>query len=92
MQQRRDLGVAADGPTVVEVLACNWRTVQVYQACAWSKAPVFTGKTLRWIHEGIAAAEIMAAMRGLGVPRAARQRVFEGIRVMVNAAAPVLNG
>lgn len=76
---------------MVEVLRGNSPTVRVYVACEWSLIAVMTGMAVKWVYRGIAAAEIDAAIRNSDIPKHRRARVFGGVRVMAQVAAPLLN-
>lgn len=78
-----------DGSSEIEVIERNWVVVETYCACTWTMAGGGMGG-FRFI--GISAEEIKAAASLLGVRRPDWRRVLRGVRVMANAAAPLLNG
>ena len=79
-------------PPSIEVMPCNWWTVQTYLNCEWTLLPLSNGAAVRVLHTGIAAVEIAAVLDLLDVcdPRR-RRRVLRGIRLMVPAGAEVRN-
>lgn len=79
------------GPRVIGVLRRNRRIVETYLACTWELVMVPTKAAIHHVYRGIAAREITAAMDGVGVPPAQRQRVFAGVRRMAAIAQPLLN-
>jgi hypothetical protein len=78
-------------PPTIEVMPCNWWTVQTYLGCEWTLLPLFDGASLRFLHMGISAAEVLAVLDILGITQEKRRRVLSGIRVMVSAGAEVRN-
>ncbi|KAB2901283.1 MAG: hypothetical protein F9K31_02540 [Dokdonella sp.] len=65
-----------------------WIAAQVFELCQWIVLPRFGATPL---YQGIGTQEIEAACRVLGVPRADRAETVAWVRMMANAAAPVLN-
>lgn len=91
-EQRARLGAAEGGiAPEVGVLACNWDAFRVFRACRWTRLPLFNGRTVRWLYDGIAATEVLAAMDGCNVPSSDREVVFEYVHDMVADAQPLLN-
>lgn len=78
-------------PPTIEVMPCNWWTVQTYLNCDWTLLPLFDGASMRFLHMGISAVEVLAVLDILGIAQSARRRVLTGIRVMVSAGAKVRN-
>lgn len=66
----------------------GWVAAQVFSACSWTLLPSFAGPP-RWV--GIGSQEIEAVCRMHRVPVRDRQEVTMLVRMMANAAAPVLN-
>lgn len=78
---------AAEASDGIEVLACNWVAVTVYQACQLTR---IVGMT-KVVCTGIAALEIVAALQLCGVPQQDWQEVGDGVRLMGMAAAQAIN-
>jgi len=78
---------ATDTSDVIEVLACNWTTVHVYQACQLTKVVGMT----RVVCTGMAAVEIHAGLQICDVRKDEWQAVSEGVRLMGLAAASAIN-
>lgn len=83
------LSAEEDEAETVRVLPCNMETVRVYCRCAWDVEVAPMSGTI--IHKGITAQEIEAACNLLRVPEDRRGEVSEGVRIMANAAGPILN-
>lgn len=71
----------------IEVLACNWLTVDVYQTCQLGFASGAGGA----ICLGIAAIEIRAALQLQGVPRRQWGELATGVQLMGRVAASTIN-
>lgn len=73
---------------VIEVLAPNWNTVEVFRSCTWLAIATLAG-----VHyDGITATEIRSALLIHRIPRADWSRITRGIQhVMVPAARKNLN-
>lgn len=71
----------------VEVLACNWLTVEVYQTCQLGFASGAGGA----ICLGIPATEIHAALQLQRVPRPQWREVAAGIQLMGRVGAAMIN-
>jgi len=71
----------------IEVLACNWATVEVYQRCQLTMHVTMHGV----VCGGIAAAEILAAIRLAQVLQKDWGAVAAGVQAMGRIAAQVIN-
>lgn len=71
----------------IEVLACNWTTVEIYQRCQLTMHVAMHGV----VCGGIAATEILAAIRLARVARKEWDVVAAGVQLMGRVAARVIN-
>jgi hypothetical protein len=74
--------------TDIEVLACNWQTVEVYQRCQMTLVGGAHGARCM----GIAAREVHTAVTLMRVARPAWPDVLDGVQLMGREAAGRLNG
>lgn len=73
---------------MIEVIAPNWNTVEVYRCCAWEVFATLSGA----YYIGISAAEIRAALLLNRIARTEWASITHGIQcVMVPAAKKNLN-
>lgn len=87
MVAEAETAAATDTSDVIEVLACNWVAVAVFQACQLTR---LVGMT-KVVCTGIAALEIVAALQLCGVPQQDWHEVGDGARLMGLAAAKAIN-
>lgn len=78
-----------DEAHTVRVFPENMETVKAYGRCQWEIEVAGMSGTI--IYKGIAAQEIESACRLLRIPPGRWEEVSQGVRVMANAAGPVLN-
>lgn len=71
----------------IEVLACNWTTVEIYQRCQLTSHPTGVGV----VFTGIAATEVLDAMRLCGLARREWDVVSSGVQLMGRVAAQAIN-
>lgn len=80
----------SSGPSVIyeiEVMACNWRSVEVYQQCALA----YVGTGMQAICTGFEAKEIVAVMDALNVRVKRRPRILRDVIFMGRVAAGYIN-
>lgn len=78
-----------DEAYTVRVFPENMQAVKVYCRCQWEVEVAGMSGTI--VHKGITAQEIEAACRLLRIPPGRWEEVSQGVRVMANAAGPILN-
>jgi hypothetical protein len=78
---------AATANETIDVLACNWTTVDMFRGCQLS----FVGGAGRAICMGIAATEIHAALQLRCLPRRQWPEVAQGIQLMGRMSASTIN-
>lgn len=83
------LSAEEDEAQTVRVFPENAEAVKVYSRCQWSVE--VAGMSGQAIYTGITAQEIEAACRLLRIPAGRWEEVSQGVRIMANAAGPVLN-
>ncbi len=69
----------------------NAEAFQVFTLCHWQRTVVPGLEQTQIIFDGIAGAEIESVFNMLGVPAERKPTVLSTVRVMVNAALPLLN-
>lgn len=65
----------------------NWTIVNVFLNCQWTLLVGMDGGH----YQGISSTEVESVCRLLRVPRAERETVLRGVRLMAGAAAAILN-
>lgn len=73
---------------ILRVYQCNMPALMVFLECEWSLIVAPNGAVIR---THFPAAEIEAAMRAKEIPESDKPEVFQTVRIMQRAAAPLLN-
>lgn len=80
-------GESCKQPTEIEVLACNWTAVQVFQRCQITTVASMSGAVLL----GVSASEAMAGARMLRVPVAEWPDLIDGVQMLAGHVANIEN-
>jgi hypothetical protein len=73
---------------ILRVYQCNMSALMVFSECEWSLIVAPNGAVIR---THIAGREIEAVMRAREIPENEKPEVFQTVRLMQRAAAPLIN-